>query len=62
MSNHSTEREVNCELNIWFCEQLELAHTTSPMDKAISDSAVGWTRGFVSTRQTNKPETNGTMV
>lgn len=40
MSNCSTKRELNCELNTWFCEQLELAHTTSPVDKAINDSTV----------------------
>lgn len=36
----STEREGNCELKRRFCEQLELENATSPVGKAISDSAV----------------------
>lgn len=36
MSSCRTEHEPNCELNIWLCEQLELAHTTLPTDKELT--------------------------
>lgn len=40
MSNTSNEHKMNFELNIWVYEELELAQATSPVDKAINDSAV----------------------
>lgn len=42
MSNCSTERELNCELNIWVCEQLEPTHTTSQMDNGINCEPNMW--------------------